>query len=288
MFYVCQITALLGKEKREKCHAFIHSRYDLPMLHRVFVQVVGFSGVERHALNTIFRLSQDHQSAREWSFEPWQSDSPSVARLALIDGASPDASEALAQLEAIGGVGIIWVGAISPAKAWASFQRPIVWPAILASMDEYFTPRDQLDVDLGGDTWPAVLEAAGSLVFPQPNQRKVLLADANADTRLYLRTKLASYGVTDILEATNCAEAMRFLTQDNSPNAHYDIVLVDLNLPGGNPWTVLASSRQALLKLVTQSGLTLGNRITAKVNGAVALNKPLDPSRLNELLAQIR
>lgn len=259
------------------------------MLHRVFVQVVGFTSVERHALNTIFRLSQDRMSPREWSYEPWIPDSPSVARLALIDGASPDASEALEQLEAIGGIGIIWVGSISPAKAWASFQRPLSWNSILSSMDDYFTPRDQLDVDLGGDTWPAVLEAAGSLVFPQPSQRRVLLADADANTRLYLRTKLASYGITNIDEASDFSQAMRFLSAENTPDApHYDIAVIDLNLPGGNPWNVLAFAHQALVRLVTQEGLTLANRLSAKVNGAAAMTKPLDPSRLNELLAQIR
>ena len=34
---------------------------------RIYVSVVGFSDVERHALNTIFRLSED----RDVSYAPW-------------------------------------------------------------------------------------------------------------------------------------------------------------------------------------------------------------------------
>ena len=34
---------------------------------RIYVSVVGFSDVERHALNTIFRLSEE----RDVSYAPW-------------------------------------------------------------------------------------------------------------------------------------------------------------------------------------------------------------------------
>jgi hypothetical protein len=259
------------------------------MMQRVFVRVVGFSSVERHALNTVFRLSQDRQSAREWSYEPWSPDSPAAPRLALIDGASPDASEALAELDALGGIGIIWVGSISPAKAWGAFQRPLIWPAVLANMDDYFTPRgNQLDVDFGDDTWPSVLESTGAHMFPEHDLRRVLLADADNDSRLYLRTKLGSFGITHIDEAANVLEAKDFLSPERLQRMGYDIVIVDLDLPGGDPWTVLAMAGITRLKLLIQNRLSFTSRMTAKVNGCVAMGKPLDPSRLNELLDKIR
>jgi CheY-like chemotaxis protein len=257
------------------------------MMQRVFVRVVGFTSVERHALNTIFRLSQDRQSAREWSYEPWQADSATAPRLALIDGSSPDASEALAELEALGGVGMIWVGSISP-KAWQSFLRPIHWHAVLLSMDTYFTPKDELDVDFGNDTWPSVLESTGAHMFPEHDLRRVLLADPDNDSRMYLRTKLASYGITHIDEAANVLEARDRLAPERLQRMDYDIVIVDLSLPGGDPWRVMAVAGNARLKLITQSRLSLANRMAAKVNGFVAMGKPLDPVRLNELLGNIR
>ncbi len=258
------------------------------MMQRVFVRVVGFSGVERHALNTMFRLSQDRQSPREWSYEAWIDSAPTAPRLALIDGASPDASEALAEIDALGGIGIIWVGSISPAKAWGAFQRPLIWPTVLASMDEYFTPRDQLDVDFGDDTWPSVLESTGAHMFPEHDLRRALLADADGPTRLYLRTKLGSYGITHIDEAANVLEARDFLSPERLKRMGYDIVIVDLDLPGGDAWSVVANTGNSRLKLVTQNRLALTSRMTAKVNGCAAMGKPLDPSRLNELLEKIQ
>jgi hypothetical protein len=258
------------------------------MMQRVFVRVVGFTSVERHALNTVFRLSQDRRSPREWSYEPWMMDSPAAPRLALIDGASPDASEALAELEALGGIGIIWVGSISPAKAWGAFQRPLAWPTVLAKMDEYFTPRDQLDVDFGDDTWPSVLESTGAHMFPEHGLRRVLLADADNDARLYLRTKLASFGITHIDEAANVLEAKDFLAPERMQRMGYDIVIVDLDLPGGDPWSVLPLVGHSRLKLLTQYRMSLSKRMSAKVNGCAAMGKPLDPTRLNELLGKIQ
>jgi CheY-like chemotaxis protein len=258
------------------------------MMQRVFVRVVGFSSAERHSLNTLFRLSQDKQSAREWSYEPWSQDSPAAPRLALIDGASPDASEALAEIEALGGIGIIWVGSISPAKAWQAFLRPITWSAVLTTMDEYFTPKNELDVDFGNDTWPSVLESTGAHMFPEHDLRRVLVADPDDDSRMYLRTKLASYGITHLDEVTNVLEAKDHLAPERLQRMGYDIVVVDLSLPGGDPWSVMASAGTARLKLITQTRLTFANRMSAKVNGYVAMGKPHDLVRLNELLNAIR
>jgi CheY-like chemotaxis protein len=258
------------------------------MMQRVFVRVVGFSGVERHSLNTIFRLSQDKLSVREWSYEPWTATSPTAPRLALIDGASPDASEALADLEAIGGIGVIWVGAISPAKAWSSFQRPMSWPQVLASMDEYFTPRSGLDIDWGSDTWPSVLESTGAYLLDEQENtsslRRILIADADNESRLYWRTKLASFGITEIHEASNVLEARDFLVPMAGNSLGFDAVVVDLELPGGDPWSVMAVAGAAQLKLITQSRLSFSSRVNAKTRGYISMGKPLDPSRLNELL----
>ncbi|NJM44366.1 MAG: hypothetical protein HC858_11040 [Brachymonas sp.] len=258
------------------------------MMQRVFVRVVGFSATERHTLNTAFRLSQDRQSAREWSYEPWVAgQSPTAPRLALIDGTSPEASESLQELEASGGVGILWVGSISPAKAWASFQRPIKWPFVLQAMDNYFTPRDELDVDLGGDTWPSVLESTGAHMFPEHDLRRAFLAEPDNADRMYWRSKLASFGITHIDEAANVLEAKDYLSPERMQRMGYDIVVIDLDLPGGDPWTVVPLVGSTRLKLITQTRISFAHRMSAKVNGAIGLGKPLDVVRLNELLNKL-
>jgi CheY-like chemotaxis protein len=258
------------------------------MMQRVFVRVVGFSGAERHALNTAFRLSQDRQSAREWSYEPWvDGDSPAAPRLTLIDGTSPEASEALQEVETLGGIGILWVGSISPAKAWASFQRPLKWPTVLQAMDNYFTPRSDLDVDFGSDTWPSVLESTGAHMFPEQDMRRALLAEPDNADRMYWRSKLASFGITHIDEASNVLEAKDFLSPERLQRMSYDIVVIDLDLTAGDPWGVLAMAGNTRLKLITHTRMSFTHRMSAKVNGAVGLGKPLDPVRLNTLLNQL-
>jgi CheY-like chemotaxis protein len=259
------------------------------MMQRVFVRVIGFNSTERHALNTVFRLSQDRQSAREWSYEPWiAGESPTAPRLALIDGVSPQASESLQEVEALGGIGILWVGSISPARAWASFQRPLKWPSLLQAMDNYFTPRgDGLDMDLGGDTWPSVLESTGEHMFPEQNARRVLLAEPDNSDRMYWRTKLSSFGITHIDEVANVLEAKDYLSPEQLKRQNYDLVVIDLDLPAGDPWSVLALAGSCRIKLITHNRISLTHRLSAKINGAVALSKPLDLARLNTLLGQI-
>lgn len=258
------------------------------MMQRVFVRVVGFSGAERHALNTAFRLSQDRQSAREWSYEPWvEGQSPAAPRLSLIDGTSPEASEALQEVETLGGIGIVWVGSISPAKAWASFQKPLKWPAVLQAMDNYFTPRGDLDQDFGSDTWPSVLESTGAHMFPEHNLRRALLAEPDNADRMYWRSKLSSFGITHIDEASNVLEAKDYLSPERQQRMSYDIVVIDLDLPAGDPWSVLAMAGNPRLKLLTHARISFAHRMSAKVNGAIALGKPLDPSRLNALMQKL-
>ncbi len=260
------------------------------MMQRIFVRVVGFSNVERHALNTSFRLSQDAHAGRQWSYEPWiEGTSLNAPQLILIDGSCPEASESLQQIEDLANIGILWVGSISPAKAWASFIRPLKWPLVLQAMDNYFAPRGgRHNPDTDGDPWPSVLESTGAHDFPSHELRRALIAEPDNTDRMYWRTKLSSFGITHIDEASNVLEAKDYLSPERMQRMAYDIVVVDLSLPGGDPWGVLSVAGPARLKLLTQTRLTFTNRMSAKVNGAIALGKPLDPTRLNTLLHELK
>lgn len=255
------------------------------MKHRVYVKVVGFTSVERHALNTLFRLSQDQQLARKWGYEPALDGSTQVFTLALIDGTHPDASDALADIG--DKPGLIWVGSISPAKAWRSFQRPLQWPVVLSCMDDYILSQQEADVETGADTWPSVLEATGAHMFNEPAVKRILLADADDSSRLYLRSKLASLGMLQIDEARDSLQAKALLENLPTGAQGYDAVIIDLDLPGGGAWGLLTHAPSARLKLAIQQRLSLTHRLTAKMQGAQAMSKPLDPSRLNELLNQL-
>ena len=99
---------------------------------RVLVSVVGFSDVERHALNTVFRLSQ----SRDLSYAPYVPlTAPGVAapkgvsEVALVDGESAEAVLSHAK-EMPTGQRLIWVGKDAPEHAWRVMDRPIDWAAV--------------------------------------------------------------------------------------------------------------------------------------------------------------
>lgn len=125
---------------------------------RIFVKVFGFSDVERHALNTVFRLSE----SRPVAYALWTADAPKDAELALIDGDSREVALEVANPlhEALQ---IIWVGASPPGNAMQVFTRPVQWAAVVKGLDQlYISPpaessktqsaigRLDLDLDLEG------------------------------------------------------------------------------------------------------------------------------------------
>ncbi len=253
------------------------------MVNRVFVKVVGFSPVERHALNTIFRLSQEAHTGREISYEPWQEGDNLAAQLVLVDGSHADASVELNLLRQSPEVGLIWVGAISPANAWRTFQRPLRWPDVLTSMDMYFAPPSTLDIDFSSDNVHEQIEA---VTLPAPlsgfdvaPEKRALIVDADRDARLYLRSKLAALGITQVDEADTVEHAKALLQA-----AHYHIVSMDLALNDQDPWSAVALVPKSSLRIVTAQKLGLGLWFTAKINRCAALEKPLHPGKLQSLL----
>src|SRR5688572_15006897 len=116
------------------------------MAQRVFIKVVGFDDDERHALNVVFRLSEQCQTM----YQLWSTEAPDKPRMALLDG---DTWEARLEAESPlnDDVKLVWVGADPPAQIWRSFRRPLAWPDIVQAMDALFLPDQGLDFDLGLD-----------------------------------------------------------------------------------------------------------------------------------------
>jgi CheY-like chemotaxis protein len=255
------------------------------MVKRVLIRVVGFSDVERHALNTVFRLSQEPSSGRSFSYEPWTEGDTEPIGLTLIDGATGTAAQELAHLHRNPGIGLIWVGAVMPAKAWRTFKRPLRWPDVLTAMDMYFTPPSALDVDLDTDSLPTELAAVATQpadLEPGFDTKRALIADANRETRLYLRSKFAALGITQLDEAASVTQAQAMLAQHG-----YHIVCVDLGMNDQDPWLAVAAAQAAPLRIVTGQNIGLGTKFTAKVHGCVVLEKPLDPLKLSKLLLNL-
>lgn len=243
------------------------------MTQRVFVKVVGFTDVERHALNTMFRLSE----LRGTIYSLWESGAPEQPKLALIDGQS---YEARLELESPKNalLKLIWVGAVAPAHACRTFERPLSWPDVVKSMDELFASPEPLDFDLGFDEGAAPGDGTA---------KRALIASADRDERLYLRAKLALADLTRADEAETGAQALELARAH-----HYAVALVDFGLPDMDGWAFikeLTEARPAIAHvIVTKAQASLGERARGWFAGAKGFfDKPPHPGKLQDLLHKV-
>lgn len=251
---------------------------------RVFVKVVGFSTVERHALNTLFRLSED----REPAYSLWLAGTPEPPQLLLLDSGSPDTQAELKTPEAAMAK-LIWVGPGAPATAARVFHRPIGWHEVIRFMDQLFLPappadsaHSDFDLDLGGDD-----SAADTLPpEPEPPRQRALIISVDREQRLYLRARLALAGMTTVDEAQNGAEALEMARM-----LPYCLVLVDHGPVAVDGWPLVKAlhgnaARPYVILAKDDAGLL--DRVRAWVFGADALlDKPIDPGALQGVLDRV-
>lgn len=189
----------------------------------IWVKVVGFDDVERHSLNTLMRLSE--RSVPTYTL--WTPESLSPPQVALIDMDSYQASVELASPNLNPNLKLICVGAQAPQQAWRSLQRPVDWSALVRELDGLFTVPADLDIDLDLD--------GGTPDKPTPPGVKVsLVVGLNREERLYLRSRLALAGLTEVDEAASAGEASSLFSQ-----RHYDLVILSNELDDADPWSLV-------------------------------------------------
>jgi CheY-like chemotaxis protein len=250
------------------------------ILARVFVNVVGFTDVERHALNTLFRLSEGRGIGLP-AYGLWTPAAPAPVKMALLDSTSPAAHAALAEVSNQVGVSIIWVGgAITPANAWRVFARPMRWPDVLQALDDLFATKSALDLDVvSGET------AAWGDEVPLNAPKRALVMDADIEARLYMRTKLGAHGISLVDDALDAGQALALLASD----ARYQFVSIDVLSADGDPWNVVkaATATQATVLLTSHDTSPLLRTHAWFAHCSACLQKPLEPDALNDLLQKI-
>ena len=247
------------------------------MPERIFVKVMGFTDVERHALNTIFRLSEQRSTV----YSLWGPEAPEEPRLGLVDGDSYEAQLEIS-LPRNAGLQVIWVDGTPPIDVYRCFQRPVSWRQIIRSMDDLFAQADPIDLDLGIDTGPPT--EPGVTIPPI----RALIASADRDERLYLRAKLALSDLTQADEAETGAQALE-LARSN----HYAVALVDFGLPDVNGWAFLkelTGAKPAIQHvIITKHQASLSDCIRGRLSGAEGFfSKPPHPEQLRDLLNKVQ
>lgn len=242
----------------------------------VYVKVVGFADIERHALNTLFRLS----TGRPISYGLWTPEAGVAPRLALMDLDAYEAGLALASPGLDPELKLICVGRGAHTRARHTFQRPLHWPDVVKAMDSLFVPaeKEKLDTDIDFDDGRAGV-ASGFKV--------ALLVDPSREGRMYLRARLALASRTHVDEAGTAAQALELAKQ-----RHYDLVIVGLDVPDMDGWALirqLVALEPAIGSvIVTSTDKSWHMREHAQASGCSGLlEKPYDPMQLVEVLQKI-
>jgi CheY-like chemotaxis protein len=246
----------------------------------VFIKVIGFTDVERHALNTVFRLSE----ARTINYSLWAPGAPLDPQLVLLDGQSYEA-RVEAESPPVRDARLVWIGEDAPPGVWRSFHRPLAWGEVVQAIDDVFAPQPDISFDLDLDAGPDTLPPDD--LHPQVPERRALIACADINERLYLRAKLALHGITLADEAETAEQVQQLLR-----GHRYKFAVLDFGLPQGEGWQLvrqLGQLQPPIARLVvTKQQVTLAERIRARFAGARAvLRKPPDPEKLRVLMEEI-
>ena len=254
------------------------------MIQRVFVKVIGFTDAERHALNSVFRLSVEQDT----KYFAWEPGAPESAKLVLVDGDSYEGRvEAESQSD---DTPIVWVGAAPPARAIRTFHRPIPWSEVVRAMDELVGPMSEpieYDIDFGDVETQPPADAQDTVPPNEPPRRRALIVNVDRDERLYIRAKLALAELCEADEAETGAQALE-LARDNN----YVVAVVDFGLPDADGWKLvkeLSEGPKPVGKvIVTKARPGFGEGFRARFAGAMGFfAKPPDPGKLHDLLTKV-
>lgn len=233
---------------------------------RIFIKVVGFTDEERHALNTVFRLSEQCLTM----YQLWTPEAPEPPRVALLDAASYEGRfEAESTLP--GGLYRLWVGPNPPASIDRSFARPIAWPEVVECLDGLFAG---VDLDL-------------EAVAQSMSDKQALIVSPDRERRLYLRARLALATLTLADDAGSGAQAVELVR-----GKQYDVAVIDCRLADMDAWVLLRRLRQGRHPIahvaMTDRTLSWGDKLRARLGGAQALPEHLAHlGRLDAWVARI-
>jgi hypothetical protein len=213
---------------------------------RIFVSVVGFTDTERHALNTVFRLSEERDLVYGlWTppMVPGASAPPVPAQVVLVDGACAEAVLYHAKALPLG-QRLIWVGEDAPSHAWRVLRRPLVWGELLHDLDTVYAAKQAdsglLDLDI---TSPVPLEDEEEA---SPDVRRALLAGLGPGERALVLLHLSRVGVTVVDEVVDNKGAVDCLGRYG-----YCCAVINLDEHQIDGWSVLKLFLQANPRAMT-------------------------------------
>ena len=246
------------------------------MSHSVYVKLVGFNGVERDELSSVFKQTAGHPI----SYGLWTAESGVAPHVALVDMDAFQAGLELVSPDLNSNQKMICIGQGAPVHAWRTFKRPLYWPDVIAAMDSLFAHPEILDdgIDFGDFDQTTPLR----LGFKQ-----MLLVDPIREDRMYLRARLALAGHAHVEDAETAEQALEFASQH-----HYDLVIMSLDLPDMEGWALvrqLVNLEPAIGHVVvTTPNTSRESREYAEYAGCLGLlEKPFNALSVIQMLQKI-
>lgn len=245
------------------------------MSSNIWVKVVGFSAVERHSLNTLFRLSVRQTP----TYCLWTPDLSAPPHVSLIDLDCHEAEVELASPTFNANLKIICVGTRTHAQAWRSFPRPVDWNAMVQVLDGLFASHAYVDVVTGFD------ELEDQTV--PPGVRVSLLVGMRPEDCMYLRARLSLAGLTDVDVVDTAEQAGKSMSY-----RHYDVVIISMELPDADPWALVHSFKSTLVPphaiIVTTENPSWSAMERAEQAGCAGLLEiPFNPPQVMGLLQKV-
>lgn len=186
----------------------------------VSILVLGFSDVERHSLNTLFRLSRTNGP----NYVLWTPEDAASPNVALIDVDSYEGGLYLVSPSFNPNLRMICVGHNAPAHAWRVVQRPVDWAAMVLVLDALFV--------LAHDRPLANLEVVHARLPPTPpGLRCALFVGMPQENAYFLRARLALAGVLVVDEVHTLEQCEQQLGQ-----RAYDVGLAYVEPSARDPW----------------------------------------------------
>lgn len=246
----------------------------------VLVKVVGFSADERHAIQTVLRLSEDS----DVRFRLWRPDGGLAPNVLLLDADSHEAAlEVQSPTFHVHTKSIVVGDAAMIDGAWKVFARPVEWAQVVQELELLFGST-QSDISIHA---PDDVAALAEPMIP-PGYKTGIIIGLPREQQLYLKARLSLQGIAHVVEAANAGQATEYLGKQG-----FDVVIVSQSLPDADtPALVQALLRShmcpphAIIAVVAHGGWELRQQLEdAGVTGL--LEMPFTPHQVGELFARL-
>lgn len=249
----------------------------------VFVKAIGFSADERHALQTIFRLSEGH----DVQYKLWHPARLLAPHVVLLDADSHEAALELQSPTFRAHTKTIVVGDSGFfLGAWKVVSRPLQWKQVIAELDALFANGLQTVAQLHESTQDG--DDQVSVAGIPPGYKTALIIGMSREEQLYLKARLSLQGIAHVAEARDAGQAVEHLGYQG-----VDIVIVSSQLPDANAGALIQALKSnvrppyAIVAVVPHDCSWVQRQQIESAGATGMLETPFVPHRVGEMFANL-